>query len=58
MIKIGDTVMRKIATSYSLLPKGTVGEVVYLTQHCLTLREYTHLLLPVEDFVKIDKDKA
>lgn len=56
MIKIGDTVMRKIATSYSLLPKGTVGEVVCLTPHCLTLREYPHLLLPVEDFVKVNKE--
>jgi len=56
MIKIGDTVMRKAATSYSLLPKGTVGEVVYLTPHCLILRGYTHLLLPVEDFVKVNKE--
>ncbi len=56
MIQVGDTVKRVASTSSSLLPKGTVGEVVGLTAHNLILAAYRYLLLPIEDFVKVNKE--
>lgn len=56
MIQVGDTVKRVAATSTSLLPKGTVGEVAAVTTHNLILVAYRYLLLPLEDFVKVNKE--
>lgn len=56
MIQAGDTVKRVAATSSSLLPKGTVGEVAWVTAHNLVLVAYRYLLLPLEDFVKVNKE--
>jgi hypothetical protein len=56
MIRVDDTVKRVVATSTSLLPKGTVGEVAAVTNTNLILVAYRHLLLPLEDFVKVNKE--
>lgn len=51
-MKVGDLVVRIKATSSSLLPKGTQGEVVAVTDLILILKEHPWVALATEDFRK------